>query len=133
MHAKNFPTPEGGWDIAALTALFASDPELRKHGVKADYWKTGHSHMKRRVHELGALAGFEKSGHYFLADPIGRGYDDGMRVAVEICKLMERNPEMKMSDLRRGHKETIQCGILGHKLRLKLRSDLVGGLMNAGA
>ncbi|PJE36182.1 phosphomannomutase/phosphoglucomutase [Pseudooceanicola lipolyticus] len=83
------------------TGLFASDPELRKHGVKADYWKTGHSHMKRRVHELGALAGFEKSGHYFLADPIGRGYDDGMRVAVEICKLMERNPEMKMSDLRK--------------------------------
>ena len=83
------------------TGLFASDPELRKHGIKADYWKTGHSHMKRRVHELGALAGFEKSGHYFLADPIGRGYDDGMRVAVEICKLMERNPEMKMSDLRK--------------------------------
>ena len=83
------------------TGLFASDPELRKHGIKADYWKTGHSHMKRRVHELGELAGFEKSGHYFLADPIGRGYDDGMRVAVEICKLMERNPEMKMSDLRK--------------------------------
>ena len=27
MHAKNFPTPEGGWDIAAMTALFASDPD----------------------------------------------------------------------------------------------------------
>lgn len=83
------------------TGLFASDPELRKHGAKADYWKTGHSHMKRRVHELGALAGFEKSGHYFLAEPIGRGYDCGMRVAVEICKLMDRNPEMSMADLRR--------------------------------
>ena len=83
------------------TGLFASDPELQKHGVQADYWKTGHSHMKRRVHELGALAGFEKSGHYFLAAPIGRGYDDGMRVAVEICKLMDRNPDMKMSDLRK--------------------------------
>ncbi|MFT7597046.1 MAG: phosphomannomutase/phosphoglucomutase, partial [Paracoccaceae bacterium] len=52
------------------TGLFASDPELLKHGIKADYWKTGHSHMKRRVKELGALAGFEKSGHYFLAEPI---------------------------------------------------------------
>ncbi|QFT57569.1 Phosphomannomutase/phosphoglucomutase [Sulfitobacter sp. THAF37] len=83
------------------TGLFASDPELLKHGIKADYWKTGHSHMKRRVKELGALAGFEKSGHYFLAEPIGRGYDCGMRVAVEICKLMDRNPEKSMSDLRR--------------------------------
>ena len=53
------------------TGLFASDPELRANGVTADYWKTGHSHMKRRVKELGALAGFEKSGHYFLAEPFG--------------------------------------------------------------
>nr|WP_249139064.1 phosphomannomutase/phosphoglucomutase [Actibacterium sp. MT2.3-13A] len=83
------------------TGLFASDPELKAHGAKADYWKTGHSHMKRRVKDLGALAGFEKSGHYFLAEPIGRGYDCGMRVAVEICKLMDRNPGQSMSDLRK--------------------------------
>ena len=88
------------------TGLFASDPELIKHGVKADYWKTGHSHMKRRVREIGALAGFEKSGHYFLAQPIGRGYDCGMRVAVELCKLMDRNPDKTMSDLRRALPQT---------------------------
>lgn len=83
------------------TGLFASDPELLAHGVTADYWKTGHSHMKRRVKEIGALAGFEKSGHYFLAEPIGRGYDCGLRVAVEICKLLDRNPDKSMSDLNR--------------------------------
>ena len=83
------------------TGLYASDPELKALGAKADYWKTGHSHMKRRVHEIGALAGFEKSGHYFLAEPVGRGYDCGMRVAVELCKLMDRHPEQSMSDLRR--------------------------------
>jgi len=88
------------------TGLFASDPELKKHGIKADYWKTGHSHMKRRVKEIGALAGFEKSGHYFLAEPIGRGYDCGMRVAVEICKLMDRNPDKSMSDLRKALPKT---------------------------
>jgi len=88
------------------TGLFASDPELKLHGAKADYWKTGHSHMKRRVKEIGALAGFEKSGHYFLAEPVGRGYDCGMRVAVEICKLMDRNPGKSMSDLRRALPQT---------------------------
>ncbi|WP_424831230.1 phosphomannomutase/phosphoglucomutase [Ruegeria sp.] len=88
------------------TGLFASDPELQALGVKADYWKTGHSHMKRRVKEIGALAGFEKSGHYFLAEPIGRGYDCGMRVAVEICKLMDRNPDQSMSDLRKALPKT---------------------------
>ncbi len=88
------------------TGLFASDPELQKHGITADYWKTGHSHMKRRVKELGALAGFEKSGHYFLAEPIGRGYDCGLRVAVELCKLMDRNPDQSMSDLKRALPQT---------------------------
>jgi len=98
--AKLYPNSTFVADVKS-TGLFASDPELKRHGAKADYWKTGHSHMKRRVREIGALAGFEKSGHYFLAEPIGRGYDCGMRVAVEICKLLDRNPEQKMSDLRR--------------------------------
>ena len=98
--AKLYPGSTFVADVKS-TGLFASDPELLAHGAKADYWKTGHSHMKRRVKELGALAGFEKSGHYFLAEPVGRGYDCGMRVAVEICKLMDRNPDKSMSDLRR--------------------------------
>ena len=68
--AKLYPGSTFVADVKS-TGLFASDPELLKHGVKADYWKTGHSHMKRRVKEIGALAGFEKSGHYFLAEPIG--------------------------------------------------------------
>ncbi|MEO1533547.1 MAG: phosphomannomutase/phosphoglucomutase, partial [Pseudomonadota bacterium] len=83
------------------TGLFSSDPDLRRLGARTEYWKTGHSHMKARVAETGALAGFEKSGHYFLAPPIGKGYDDGMRVAVELCKLMDRNPGAKFSDLRK--------------------------------
>lgn len=103
--AKLYPGSTFVADVKS-TGLFASDPELLKHGAKADYWKTGHSHMKRRVKEIGALAGFEKSGHYFLAEPIGRGYDCGMRVAVEICKLMERNPDMSMSDLRKALPKT---------------------------
>ena len=48
------------------TGLFATDPVLRERGVKADYWKTGHSYIKRRVTDLEALAGFEKSGHFFF-------------------------------------------------------------------
>ena len=98
--SKIYPNATFVADVKS-TGLYASDPELKANGVTADYWKTGHSHMKRRVKELGALAGFEKSGHYFLAEPIGRGYDCGMRVAVEICKLMDRNPDKSMSDLRR--------------------------------
>ena len=98
--APSFPGATIVADVKS-TGLFAADPVLRAHGIRADYWKTGHSHMKRRVKALGALAGFEKSGHYFLAPPIGRGYDDGMRVAVEICRLLDRNPAASLSDLAR--------------------------------
>ncbi|MEQ8898178.1 MAG: phosphomannomutase/phosphoglucomutase [Roseovarius sp.] len=103
--SKIYPNSTFVADVKS-TGLFAADPELQKNGVTADYWKTGHSHMKRRVKEIGALAGFEKSGHYFLAEPVGRGYDCGMRVAVEICKLMDRNADMSMSDLRRALPQT---------------------------
>ncbi len=82
------------------TGLFVTDPVLRKNGVKADYWKTGHSYMKRRTVETGALAGFEKSGHFFFNKPFGRGYDDGLVSAIAICDMLDRNPAKKMSDLK---------------------------------
>lgn len=84
------------------TGLFAGDPLLRDCGARTDYWKTGHSHMKRRVRELGALAGFEKSGHYFFAPPVGRGYDCGLRAAVEICRMLDRHPGASLAELAAG-------------------------------
>ncbi len=83
------------------TGLFLTDPILKANGVKADYWKTGHSYIKRRVTELKAIAGFEKSGHFFFNPPIGRGYDDGLISALAVCDMLDRNPEKKMSDLRK--------------------------------
>ncbi len=81
------------------TGLFMTDPVLLQHGAKADYWKTGHSYIKRRVTELKALAGFEKSGHFFFNAPIGRGYDDGLVTAIHILDMLDRNPGKSMADL----------------------------------
>src|SRR6187455_1586449 len=83
------------------TGLFASDYVLQANGVRTDYWKTGHSYIKRRVNELSAIAGFEKSGHYFFNKPIGRGYDDGLVSALAILDMLDRNPGKTMEDLRR--------------------------------
>jgi phosphomannomutase/phosphoglucomutase len=83
------------------TGLFATDPVLAKLGAKADYWKTGHSYMKRRVNEIGALAGFEKSGHFFFNAPFGRGYDDGIVAAAAVLALLDRHPGEKLSELRK--------------------------------
>jgi len=83
------------------TGLFKTDPQLQAQGATTDYWKTGHSYIKRRVAELGAIAGFEKSGHFFFNPPIGRGYDDGLVTAIAVCGMLDRNPGKSMADLYR--------------------------------
>jgi phosphomannomutase/phosphoglucomutase len=83
------------------TGLFKTDPQLQANGAVTDYWKTGHSYIKRRVAELGAIAGFEKSGHFFFNPPIGRGYDDGLVTAIAVCGMLDRNPSKSMADLYR--------------------------------
>jgi phosphomannomutase/phosphoglucomutase len=101
---------EGATFVADVksTGLFMTDPVLRKHGAKTDYWKTGHSYMKRRVNEIGAMAGFEKSGHFFFREPLGRGYDDGLIFALAICDMLDRSPDKKMSDLKNALPKTWQ-------------------------
>jgi phosphomannomutase/phosphoglucomutase len=94
-------------DVKA-TGLFATDPVLLKNGAKTDYWKTGHSYMKRRVTEIGALAGFEKSGHFFFNKPFGRGYDDGLISALAVCDMLDRNPGRSMADLKNALPKTWQ-------------------------
>ncbi len=98
--ATRFPNARFVADVKS-TGLFAADPELKAAGAKTDYWKTGHSYIKRRSREIGALAGFEKSGHYFFGPPIGRGYDDGLLSAIAILRMLERRPGVSMSDMKR--------------------------------
>jgi len=88
------------------TGLYHTDPILQANGAKTDYYKTGHSYIKRRVHDLNALVGFEKSGHYFFNAPIGRGYDDGLVSAIAILQMLDRNPGKTMADLRKALPKT---------------------------
>ena len=80
------------------TGLFNRDEVLRKNKCETIYWKTGHSHIKRKVHNEQALAGFEKSGHFFFNKPLGYGYDDGINSAIQVCHLLDKQNK-KMSDI----------------------------------
>ncbi|MBN8551698.1 MAG: phosphomannomutase/phosphoglucomutase [Caulobacterales bacterium] len=82
------------------TGLYATDEVLKANGATTVYWKTGHSYIKRKTAELKALAGFEKSGHFFFNAPLGRGYDDGLVAAAAILQMLDRNPGKTLSDLR---------------------------------
>ncbi len=53
------------------------------------------------MRDLGALAGFEKSGHFFFNAPVGRGYDDGFVTAIAVLDMLDRNPDKSMADLYR--------------------------------
>ena len=82
------------------TGLFLTDPVLKANGASTVYWKTGHSYIKRKTAEIGALAGFEKSGHFFFAGPHGRGYDDGLVAAAAILSMLDRNPDRSLAELQ---------------------------------
>jgi phosphomannomutase/phosphoglucomutase len=100
--ARDFAARNGGGRFVVdvkSTGLFATDPELRRLGATTEYWKTGHSYIKRRVSELGALAGFEKSGHFFFNPPIGRGYDDGLAAAIAVCDVLDQHPDRTLAGL----------------------------------
>jgi phosphomannomutase/phosphoglucomutase len=83
------------------TGLYATDPVLAENGCTTVYWKTGHSYIKRKTAELDALAGFEKSGHFFLSKDLGRGYDCALTAAAAILAMLDRNPGKKLSELRK--------------------------------
>lgn len=81
------------------TGLFGRDALLQLHGAQTLYWKTGHSYIKRKTAETGALAGFEKSGHFMLSEPLGRGYDCGLTAAAAVMGLVDRASGKPLSDL----------------------------------
>ena len=77
------------------TGLYSKDKVLQENQCETIYWKTGHSHIKRKVNMEKALAGFEKSGHFFFNKPLGYGYDDGINSAIQVCHLLaDQNKKM---------------------------------------
>jgi phosphomannomutase / phosphoglucomutase len=80
------------------TGLYSKDKILLENQCEAIYWKTGHSHIKRKVNMEKALAGFEKSGHFFFNKPLGYGYDDGINSAIQVCHLLV-NQNKKMNEI----------------------------------
>jgi phosphomannomutase/phosphoglucomutase len=107
------------------TGLYMTDPVLAENGAKTDYYKTGHSYIKRRVNELHAVAGFEKSGHFFFNEPIGRGYDDGLVSAIAILEMLDRNPGKTMSELRGELQKTWQTPTMSPHCDDEVKYDVI--------
>src|SRR5262245_17176509 len=66
--------------------------EIRRHGGVPVMWKTGHSHLKRKMREDGILLGGEVSGHMFFGEDY-YGVDDGVLAACKIIEIAARATE----------------------------------------
>jgi phosphomannomutase/phosphoglucomutase len=64
--------------------------EVEKHGGVPIMWKAGHSLIKQKMKETGALLGGEMSGHVFFADKFF-GYDDAVYASLRLLEIMCRD------------------------------------------
>lgn len=75
-------------------------PWIIAHGGTPVMWKTGHSFMKAKMHEIKAPLGGEMSGHIFFKDR-WYGFDDGLYAGVRLLEILSReiNPSLKLNAL----------------------------------
>jgi phosphomannomutase/phosphoglucomutase len=65
--------------------------DIAKHGGKPVMWKTGHSLIKTKMKETGALLAGEMSGHIFFADRYF-GYDDAIYASLRLLEILAADP-----------------------------------------
>ena len=111
------------------TGLYLNDKILLENDCKTIYWKTGHSHIKRKVHNEKALAGFEKSGHFFFNEPLGYGYDDGINSAIQVCHLLDKK-DKKISEIIKELPNTYQSPTMAPFCKDKEKYKVVENLVN---
>jgi phosphomannomutase / phosphoglucomutase len=64
--------------------------DIRRHGGEPVMWKTGHSHLKRKMRDDKILLGGEVSGHMFFAEGY-YGVDDGLLAACKIVDIIAKD------------------------------------------
>ncbi len=80
------PDAEIIFDIKSTRNLF---DWIRKHGGKPLLWKTGHSLVKAKMRETGALLAGEMSGHVFFKER-WYGFDDGLYAGARLLEILSK-------------------------------------------
>jgi phosphomannomutase/phosphoglucomutase len=65
--------------------------DIAKHGGRPIMWKTGHSLIKAKMKQEGALLAGEMSGHLFFADRYP-GYDDAIYASLRLLEILAKDP-----------------------------------------
>ena len=69
-------------------------PWIRDHGGRPTMWKTGHSLIKAKMKETGALLAGEMSGHIFFKER-WYGFDDGAYAGARLLEFLSGVPDIK--------------------------------------
>jgi len=75
------------FDVKASQVL---PDEIREYGGEPIMWKSGHSLMKQKINEVGALLGGEVSGHIFIGEDY-YGFDDAPLVALKAIEILSKS------------------------------------------
>ncbi len=91
------PGAEIIFDIKSTRNLFGW---IRSHGGKPTLWKTGHSLVKAKMKETGALLAGEMSGHVFFKER-WYGFDDGLYTGARLLEILSQvnNPSAMLNAL----------------------------------
>ncbi|MEO7622507.1 MAG: phosphomannomutase/phosphoglucomutase, partial [Gallionella sp.] len=91
------PGAEIIFDVKSTRNLFGW---IRKHGGTPTLWKTGHSLVKAKMKETGALLAGEMSGHVFFKER-WYGFDDGLYTGARLLEILSRvtNPSATLNAL----------------------------------
>ncbi|MFQ5579958.1 MAG: phosphomannomutase/phosphoglucomutase [Nitrospiria bacterium] len=80
----------GATIISEVKASQVLYDEVTRMGGNAIMWKTGHSLIKAKMKETGALLAGEMSGHIFFSDRYF-GYDDAIYAACRLVEIISRD------------------------------------------
>ncbi|MEQ9361727.1 MAG: phosphomannomutase/phosphoglucomutase [Rhodospirillales bacterium] len=81
-------------DVKTSTVFFE---EIERLGGRPMMWKTGHSHIKSKMAEIGAPLAGEMSAHIFFKDRY-YGYDDALYAAIRLLNVLN-GTEASLGDL----------------------------------
>lgn len=82
----------GGQIIYDVKCTRTLAPWIIRHGGKPVMWKTGHSFIKAKLKETGALLAGEMSGHIFFKER-WYGFDDGLYAGARLLELLSKQAD----------------------------------------
>lgn len=77
------------FDVKCTQAL---EEDIKAHGGVPIMWKTGHSYIKRKLHEEKADLAGERSGHFFLVDD-WYGFDDAIFASLKLIEYISKQKQ----------------------------------------